>query len=103
VTNLFGFDGSKNSNYLEGAAAIDVGAGITLTPHLGYQRVAKNSDFSYLDYSLTAAKDVVPGLNVSLAVVGTDTKKIGDSDAYVTPTGKNTGRLGLVLGAKYSF
>jgi uncharacterized protein (TIGR02001 family) len=104
VTNLFGFGESKNSNYIEAAAGFDVGGGFSVTPHLGYQRVAKNSDFSYWDYSVTVSKEVIPGLGLTAAIVGTDTKTIGGTDAYASPAnGKDLGRFGLVVGAKYSF
>jgi hypothetical protein len=69
---------------------------------VGYQRVAKNSDFSYTDYSLTASKDF-SGFLLSLAVVGTDTKKIAGSYAYSSPSGKNLGRTTAVVAVKYSF
>ena len=40
-----------------GMGAQLAGSGVMLAPHLGYQRVAKNSDFSYTDYSLTVSYD----------------------------------------------
>ena len=44
VSNLFGFADSKSSGYLDLSAAVDLGEGLTLTPHLGYQKVAKNGN-----------------------------------------------------------
>ena len=103
TTNLFGFAKSKNSGYLEASAGYEV-AGLTVTPHLGYQNVAKNGDFSYLDYSLTVSKEVVKGLTLSGAVVGTDAKKIGGVPAYYyAATDKDLAKAGIVLGAKYAF
>ncbi|MFM2067167.1 MAG: hypothetical protein RLZZ584_2076 [Pseudomonadota bacterium] len=102
-TTLFGTANSKNSGYLEAAATFDV-AGVSVTPHLGYQSVAKNGDFSYLDYSLTVGKEVVKGLTLTGAVVGTDTKSIGGVKAYASPVnGKDLGKAAVVLGAKYAF
>lgn len=104
VTNLFGFPDSKNSGYLEAAASFDVGYGISLAPHIGYQHVNNNGDFSYVDYSLTASKEFVKGLTGSLALVGADTKTIGGTKAYASPAnGKDLGRAGVVVGIKYSF
>jgi uncharacterized protein (TIGR02001 family) len=104
VTNLFGFTDSKNSGYLDLSAGFDVGHGITLTPHIGYQKVASNSDYSYTDYSLTASMDVAKGLTASLAVVGADTKSIAGTKAYASPAnGKDLGKAGVVLGLKYAF
>ena len=56
ATNLFGFPSSKNSGYLDVSANVDLGDGLTLTPHVGHQTVKHNSAASYTDYSLTLAK-----------------------------------------------
>jgi uncharacterized protein (TIGR02001 family) len=102
VTNLFGFSDSKNSGYLDATASFDVGGGIMLAPHIGYQKVSGNSDFSYTDVSLGLSKDF-SGLVVSATVVYADVKKIGGTPAYVSPKGKNLGKTGVVLGLKYNF
>ncbi len=99
--NLFGFAGSSSSGYLEVAAAVDLGDGMTLTPHLGYQKVAGsgNSKFSYTDASVTLAKDLGNGVALTGALVGTD----APASAYAAPSGKGLGKATIVLGAKYSF
>jgi uncharacterized protein (TIGR02001 family) len=102
VTNLFGFADSKNSSYIDLSASFDVGGGFMLSPHIGYQKVKNNSDFSYTDYSLGVSKDF-SGVVVSAAVVYADVKKLGGVPAYVGPNGKNLGKAGVVLGVKYSF
>lgn len=103
VTNLFGFVDSKNSGYLDLSASFEVGP-VVVSPHIGYQKVAKNGDFSYTDYSLTVSKEVVQGLTLSAAVVGADTKKIaGTPTYYYAPKDKDLGKAGLVIGAKYAF
>jgi uncharacterized protein (TIGR02001 family) len=101
VSNLFGFVDSKNSGYLDLSATFDV-SGFSVTPHLGYQKVAKNSDFSYTDYALTVSKEVA-GFVLSGAVIGADTKSIGAVPAYVSPAGKDLGKTGLVLAVKKNF
>ncbi len=102
VSNLFGFADSKNSGYLDLSATFDV-SGFSVTPHVGYQRVAHNSDFSYTDYSLTVSKEV-SGFGLSAALVGTDTKSIAGTKAYASPAnGKDLGKAGLVLAVKKSF
>ena len=104
VTNLFGFADSKNSGYLDLSASFDVGGGISVAPHLGYQKVSGNGDFSYTDYSLTASMEVAKGLTASLALVGASTKSIGGAKAYTSPAnGKDLGKAGVVLGLKYGF
>jgi uncharacterized protein (TIGR02001 family) len=95
VSNLFGFADSKNSGYVDLSATFDV-SGVSITPHIGYQKVRNNDTFSYTDYSLTASKDF-SGFVVSAALVGTDTKD------YVAPNGKNLGRSGLVVAVKKTF
>jgi uncharacterized protein (TIGR02001 family) len=99
VTNLFGFNDSKNSGYLDASASFDVGNGFSVVPHIGYQKVRNNDAASYTDYSLALAKDFGNGLSATAAVVGTD----ADRAVYVTPGGKFTGRTGLVVGVKYGF
>ncbi|MEN9629289.1 MAG: hypothetical protein RJA10_2516 [Pseudomonadota bacterium] len=102
LTNLFGFSDSKNSGYLDATASFDVGGGVMLAPHIGYQKVSGNSDFSYTDFSLGVSKDF-SGLVVSATAVYADVKKIGGAPAYVSPKGKNLGKTGVVLGLKYNF
>ena len=101
VSNLFGFAGSKNSGYLDLSAAFDLGDGYTLTPHVGHQTVkgAGNGVYSYTDYALTLGKDLGNGLSATGAVIGTDAK----SGSYVSPSGKDLGKAGLVVGLKYTF
>jgi uncharacterized protein (TIGR02001 family) len=98
TTNLFGFANSEGSGYLDLSATFDTGFwGLTVTPHIGHQRVRNNSASSYTDWSIGIGKDFGNGLTASLAYVDTDT------DVYVAPNGKNLGRSGLVLGVKYGF
>ena len=99
VTNLFGFADSKGSGYLDLSATFETGFwGLTVTPHVGHQRVRRNSAASYTDWSIALGKDFGNGLSASLAYVDTDT------DAYVSPVnGRNLGSSTLVLGVKYSF
>ena len=104
VSNLFGFANSKNSGYLDFSASFDVGGGVSLAPHLGYQRVAGNSGYSYTDYALTASMEVAKGLTGSLGLAGASTKSIGGAKAYASPAnGKDLGKAGLVLGLKFAF
>jgi uncharacterized protein (TIGR02001 family) len=101
VTNTFANLDSKGSFYLDLSAGFDVGAGITLTPHIGYQKIKGPFEdaATYTDYSLVASKDF-SGLVVSLGAYGTD----ADKSFYASPVnGKFLGRNGVVLGVKYNF
>jgi uncharacterized protein (TIGR02001 family) len=109
AVNLFGFPDSRKSGYFEAAGTFDVGGGVTLVPHIGHQRIANNSDFSYTDYSLTASTDMY-GFTWSAAVIGTSTKTVstdpgGYAYYYEYPSGtvKNLGRTGLVVSIKKTF
>lgn len=98
TTNLFGVDDSKGSGYVDLSASFDTGFwGLTVTPHVGYQRVKRHSDISYTDWSVTLGKDFGNGFSASLAYVDTDT------DAYVAPNGKDLGKAGAVVGVKYTY
>lgn len=99
VTNLFGFSDSKNSGYLDLSASFDLGDGWSLAPHVGHQWIRNNSEAAYTDYAIALAKDFGNGLVASAAVIGTDASK----SLYVTPSGRFTGRTGLLVGLKYSF
>ena len=99
LTNLFGFSDSKNSGYLDLTANFDLGDGWSVAPHVGRQWIRHNSPYSYTDYSVTVNKDFGKGFVASVAVVGTDAKK----DLYTTPSGRFSGRTGVVASLKYSF
>ena len=99
LTNLFGFVDSKSSYYVDLSGTFDLGSGLSLVPHVGYQSVKNTPAASYTDYALTLGKDLGNGLSATAAVVGTDADKTG----YVTPAGKFTGKTGVVVGLKYVF
>ncbi len=99
VTNLFGFSDSKGSGYLDLSAALDVGGGFMVVPHVGYQKVRNNSAADYTDVSLGVSKEVYSGLTVSLTGYANDTK----GSTYVASGGKYLGRKGVALAAKYVF
>jgi uncharacterized protein (TIGR02001 family) len=101
VTNTFANPDSKNSYYLDLSAGFDIGNGLTLTPHIGYQKITGlySGPGSYTDYALTLSKDF-SGLVVSGAIVGTD----ADKSFYSSPVnGKELGKTSLVVGVKYNF
>ena len=98
TSTLFGTPNSKGSYYLDLSAALDLGEGYSLTPHVGYQSVATNPDYTYTDYALTLGKDLGNGLSATGAVIGTNAKK--GSYAY---NGNQMGNSSLVVGIKYTF
>ncbi len=108
LSNLFGNHdfgtgkGSKGSYYLDLSASLDVGGGVTLVPHLGYQKVVHIANASYTDYALTLSKDF-GGLVPSLAIVGTDANKSFYVPGGAANSSKFLGKAGVVLGVKYNF
>lgn len=98
LTNAFGNLNSKNSYYLDLSAALDLGNGFTLTPHIGRQVINNSPAWSYTDYSLTLAKDLGNGLSASLMAVGTNAGK----NEY-SIVNKYNGKDALVVGLKYTF
>ena len=109
LTNLFGNGGSggaaksTGSFYVDLSANADLGNGVTLTPHVGWQKIKNYDTYSYIDYSVTVAKDFGKGFSGSVAVIGADAKKVNGVSVYTSPSGKNLAAGALVLGAKYTF
>jgi len=97
--NLLGFLDSAGSTYIDLSMGIDLGNGMTLTPHIGHQTVKNNGAYSYTDYALTLARDLGNGVTLSAAAIGTSAKKASYTDIKGRFIGNNT----LVLGAKYAF
>lgn len=101
VSDTFANPDSENSFYVDLSATFDLGGGLMLTPHIGYQKIKGPLDSlgSYTDYALTLSKDF-SGLVVSGAIVGTD----ADKSFYVSPVnGKELGKTTFVLSVKYNF
>lgn len=108
LTNLFGnhdFTANKNSKgstYVDLSASFDVGGGVMLAPHVGYQKVLNIANASYTDYALTLSKDF-SGLVPSIAVVGTDANKSFYVPGGAANSSKFLGKSGVVVGIKYNF
>lgn len=101
LTNLFGTPNSKSSGYLDLSANFDLGSGWSVVPHLGNQHIRNFG--SYMDYSLTLAKDI-DGLVLSAAAVGTNWKSHFGAPYTLAGSGsKDLGKAGLVLGLKKNF
>ena len=108
TTNLFGnYDfgakkDSKGSTYFDLAASFDVGGGVMLAPHVGYQKVRNIANASYTDYALTVSKDF-NGLVPSLAIVGTNADKAFYVPGGAANSSKFLGKTAVVAGIKYNF
>lgn len=104
LTNTFGNPDSKGSYYLDLTASFDLGDGLMVAPHVGYQKITGpfSGDATYTDYSLTLSK-AFGAVTPSISLVGTDASK----SFYVPgPAGNSTkflGKSGVVVGVKFAF
>jgi uncharacterized protein (TIGR02001 family) len=98
TTNLFGTSNSKQSGYLDLGAnlPLPVWEGLVLNLHVGRQRVENNAQFSYTDYKVGLTKDL-GFASVSLAWIKANT------EAYVSPSGRNLGKSAAVLSVSKTF
>jgi len=102
LTNLFGTPNSHGSGYLDLSLAFDLGDGWSVTPHVGWQRIANFG--TYMDYSLTGGKDLGDGWSASLALIGTNWKSHFGFPYTLPGSGtKDLGRANLVAGIKKTF
>jgi len=104
TTELFGTIGTKNSSYLDLSASFDVGSGVSIAPHVGYQNVKTPSGYtgekpSYIDYNVKVSYDL-SGWTLGATAGSTNAKK----SVYTGPvSGKNLGAAALVLSVSKSF
>lgn len=100
TSNFIANPDSKGSSYFEVAANIDLGSGLTLTPHVGRQTIPnQGGNGDYTDFSLTLAKDFGGGLTGSATLYSTDTKDV----FYKVAGFDNLGKNGIAVGVKYTF
>jgi uncharacterized protein (TIGR02001 family) len=101
VTNTFANPDSKNSWYLDLTGTFEVAKSTNLIAHVGRQKITGpfGGVGSYTDYSLGVTYDL-NGVLLGLTAVGTD----ADKSFYSSPVnGKELGKAGVVLSAKYTF
>ena len=109
LTNLFGIDDSKGSQYIDLSLNYDTGwEGVTLNGHVGYQYVPNTPsgtgftgepNFSYTDWKIGLTKDFGHGLAGALAYIGTN----ASNAAYYSPTLDNTGKGTVVVSLTKTF
>jgi uncharacterized protein (TIGR02001 family) len=108
---FLGFKDSSGSSYIDLSAAVDLGNGFTMTPHVGYQKIAGTTSgntatnhalYGYTDYALTLAKDMGNGLTLTAAATSTNAKSVNYQES-TDFGGKFISKSAFILGAKYSF
>jgi uncharacterized protein (TIGR02001 family) len=99
-TNLFGFDRSQHSQYVDLTANVDTGFwGLTANAHVGYQYVRNVDHGSYWDWKLGLTKDFGQGWSVSVAYIDTN----ADRAVYSNPQGRYMGRATGVASVTKTF
>ncbi len=110
VTTLFGYYGSKGSNYSDLTVNYDTGFwGLTANAHVGYQSFAGNTStgvsngslYTYTDWKLGLTKDFGGGLSLSAAYVDTNAKSANYT--YLNTSSKNLGGAGAVVSLTKTF
>jgi uncharacterized protein (TIGR02001 family) len=108
---FLGFKESSGSSYIDLSAAVDLGNGFTLTPHVGYQKIAGTTSgntatnhalYGYTDYALTVAKDMGNGLTLTAAATSTNAKSVNYTEWQAFGE-KIISKSAFFIGAKYSF
>jgi uncharacterized protein (TIGR02001 family) len=101
VTDTFGNPDSKNSWYLDFTYTQELAKGTNLIAHIGRQKISGpvSDAATYTDYAVGVTYDL-NGILLGASIVGTD----ADEAFYSSPVnGKELGKTGLVVSAKYSF
>jgi len=91
LTNLFAYEDSKGSEYLDLGASFEIAEKTNLNLHVGHQKVKNTSDDNYTDYLVGVERDF-GFATLGLAVVGNDiddkymgsNKKIAGTKAILT-------------------
>ena len=121
LTNLFGIYNSKGAFYPDLTVNYDTGIfGIALNAHIGYQYVPNNYtvttanatansigagtyNLSYADWKLGFTKDFGGGLSGSVAYVGTNIQKVGNTYTYTTSNGGSAGKATGIVALTKTF
>lgn len=90
LSNAFGTADSKHSTYVDLTGNLDIGHGITLTGHVGHQKIKNFSAASYTDWKVGVAKEMV-GLTWGLAYIDTNAKG-APGEPYNNAFGKDLGK-----------
>jgi uncharacterized protein (TIGR02001 family) len=98
LTDLFGFENSHNSTYIDGGADLPLAEGLVLNLHVGHQKVANLSAANFTDYKVGVTKDF-GFVSASAAYIAADT----DKAVYYSPNGTNTGKAALVVSLTKAF
>ena len=98
-TNLFGFDNSKHSGYLDLSANWEFSPSWVLNGHVGHQNVEHSAAASYTDWKLGITRNFDAGWSVAVAYFDTN----ADEGTYTNPYGTFQGRSTGVVSVTKSF
>nr|WP_084084713.1 TorF family putative porin [Cupriavidus sp. USMAA2-4] len=89
LTNLFGFNDSKNSFYIDLSANVPLNFwDLTFNAHVGYQKVQHVTDASYTDWKVGLTKDLGKGFSLAVAYIDTNANR----SVYTNTSGRYVGR-----------
>jgi uncharacterized protein (TIGR02001 family) len=106
LTDYFGLNApgvdTKGSQYLDLSASFDLGGGLGVNGHIGWQKIKNGRrigliDDAYLDFRAGVTYDLA-GWLLGAAVIGTDEKNL-----FLTTDAKGAGKTRVVLSASRTF
>lgn len=104
ISNLFGFEKSKNSGFAELNWSQEIFPKFTANAQIARQTVKNNGDYSYTVLKAGGTYDLGSGWAVGGYVKGTNAKDVpNSSDTFYTVNGKDLGKTRLVVFASKSF
>jgi len=98
LTNLFGFDHSRNSHYLDLSWSHGFAQAWSLSAHVGHQTVEHAIDASYTDWNIAVARSFAHDLSVSLGYYDTNASRAVYTNARNHYLGHATAVLSLSKG-----
>lgn len=95
VTNLFGFDHSHNSGYVDLSWSHDFTGGWSLGAHAGHQTIKNVSGANYSDWNVVVSHGLGKSASISLGYYDTSAKRGAYTNAYGHYLGRATGVLSI--------
>lgn len=98
VTNLFGFEHSRNSGYVDLSWGHDFSGGWSLGAHAGHQTIKNVPDADYTDWNLALTHGLGRSASISLGYYDTNAKRSVYTNAYGHYLGRATAVLSISTG-----
>lgn len=102
VSDFFGVPGTKDSNYLDFSATLDLGNGWGVNGHIGQQKVKSISAADYTDYKIGITKDI-GGWVFGAAFIDTDAEAAAYTFTNAAGKSVNLGDSTVVISVSKTF